>query len=378
MTGRRQGVETHAERREIRSLGIESPGHPYIWSYLEEPLAEGSFQVETIYSGLSAGTELTFLKGTNPYLHASWDERLGAFDHSASGLGYPMPFLGYMEVGRVAASRTTAVETGAVVAMTYGHKTGHSASAAAEFFTVLDGDLDPLLGIYAAQMGPICANGLLHAAAEAGGTQARGLEDGVAGRRVLVQGAGVVGLLTGLWARHLGAESVAVADATPARLAAAEALGLIPLDDAGGRAWRWVKEEWRRDAGEGGADVAFQCRGNAAALASALRSLRPQGAVIDLAFYQDGAGDLRLGEEFHHNGLSIRCAQISRVPSGLQDRWSRSRLAGETLEFLHAHGELLLEHVVTDVVPLDEGPEFLRDLAQRRRHTIQAVFDMRA
>ena len=26
---------------------------------------------------------------------------------------------------------------------------------------------------------------------------------------------------------------------------------------------------------------------------------------------------LRLGEEFHHNGLSIRCAQIGRVPRGL-------------------------------------------------------------
>lgn len=366
-----------AERREIRSLGIESPGHPCIWSYLEESLADAAFQVETLYSGLSAGTELTFLKGTNPYLRSSWDERLGVFDRSSPSLRYPVPFLGYMEVGRVTASRTTAVETGAVVAMAYGHKTGHSADAAVEFFAVLDGDLDPRLGIYVAQMGPICANGLLHAAAEARGVQARGFGDGVEGRRVLVTGGGVVGLLTGLWARQLGAESVAVADATSARLAAAEALGLIPVDDADGQAWRWIKEEWRRD-GEAGADVAFQCRGNAAALGSALRSLRPQGVVIDLAFYQDGADELRLGEEFHHNGLSIRCAQISRVPLGLEDRWDRRRLAAETLGFLRAHGELLLEHVVTDVIPLDDGPAFLVELAERRRHTIQAVFDMRS
>lgn len=365
------------DRREIRSLGIESPGNPYIWSYLEEPLAEGSFQVETMYSGLSAGTELTFLKGTNPYLRARWDEQLAVFDHSSPGLRYPVPFLGYMEVGRVSASRTTAVQTDSIVAMTYGHKTGHSADPAVEFFAVLDPDLDPLLGVYAAQMGPICANGLLHAAAAACGPAAEGLADGVEGRRVLVMGGGVVGLLTGLWASHLGAASVAVADPTPARLAAAESLGLIPLDDTDGQAWRWVKREWR-DAGVGGADVAFQCRGSAATLASALRSLRPQGAVIDLAFYQDGAGELRLGEEFHHNGLSIHCAQISRVPSGLEDRWHRGRLADETLAFLHAHGTLLLEHIVTDVVPLDEGPRFLHELAQRHRHTIQAVFDMRS
>ncbi len=52
-------------------------------------------------------------------------------------------------------------------------------------------------------------------------------------------------------------------------------------------------------------------------LHTALKALRPQGTAIDLAFYQGGADALRLGEEFHHNGLSIRCAQINRVPRGL-------------------------------------------------------------
>jgi hypothetical protein len=366
-----------SSRREIRSLGVESPGNPYTWSYLEEPLGEGCFQVETLYSGFSAGTELTFLKGTNPYLRACWDERLGAFDDSAPGASYPVPFLGYMEVGSVTASRTSAVEPGSIVAMTYGHKTGHSADAATEFYVPLDGDLDPMLGVYAAQMGPICANGLLHAAAEADGVGDCSLADGIDGRRVLVTGAGVVGLLTALWAKELGAESVAVADGTPARLAAVEALGLLPVDDSDGQAWRWIKEEWR-EASEGGADVVFQCRAHASALASALRSLRPQGAVIDLAFYQDGAAELRLGEEFHHNGLSIRCAQISRVPRGFESSWDRSRLAAETIGFLRLHGDLVLEHVVTDVVPFENAPEFLRQLAGRRRHTIQAVFDMRS
>ena len=56
---------------------------------------------------------------------------------------------------------------------------------------------------------PICANGLLHAAADAG--PVRGLGDGVAGRLVLVTGAGPVGLMTALFARALGAREVAVA-----------------------------------------------------------------------------------------------------------------------------------------------------------------------
>ena len=40
---------------------------------------------------------------------------------------------------------------------------------------------------------------------------------------------------------------------------------------------------------------------------------------------------------------------------------------------LAPHGAAVREHVVTDIVPLDEGPALLADLAARRRHVIQAV-----
>ena len=40
-------------------------------------------------------------------------------------------------------------------------------------------DLDPLLGIYVAHMGPICANGLLHAAVEEVGRDVRALQEGL-------------------------------------------------------------------------------------------------------------------------------------------------------------------------------------------------------
>ncbi len=94
--------------------------------------------------------------------------------------------------------------------------------------------------------------------------------------------------------------------------------------------------------------------------------------MIDLAFYQDGARAVRLGEEFHHNSLTIKCAQIGRVPRGLAHEWSQDRLAAETLALLREHGQLIREHVITDIVPFDEGPHLLADLAARR-HAIQAV-----
>jgi threonine dehydrogenase-like Zn-dependent dehydrogenase len=363
-----------AERRPVRLLEIRQPGVARLVDDEEAAPADGQFRVETLYSGLSAGTELTYFKGTNPFLHAAWDAQLGVFRHDRPATGFPVRSPGYMAVGRVVEARTTVVEVGELVASAHGHKSGHTVDPGRDRFFPVPAGLDPLLGIYVAHMGPICANGLLHAAADLAGTGPLRLGDGVRGRHVLVTGAGVVGLLVGLFARHLGAADVLVADATPERLRAAEGLGLGTVDDADQTAWRAVKGRWRHGDGDRGADVAFQCRGRTAALAGALRSLRPQGTVIDLAFYQGGAPDLALGEEFHHNGLSIRCAQIARVPRGHARQWDRRRLAAETVELLCAHGSALGDHLVTDVVPFAEAPALLAEVAARRRHVIQAVF----
>jgi threonine dehydrogenase-like Zn-dependent dehydrogenase len=355
-----------------RALAVVSPGELRFLEVDEGPLQDGCFHVETLFSGLSAGTELTYLKGTNPYLHAGWDAELGCFRPDRPAQRYPVTRLGYMEVGRVTESRTPAVHSGEVVAMAYGHQTGHSVDPMAERFIALPPDLDPVLGIYVAHMGPICANGLLHAAAEVVGRDVRDLGDGVRGLRVIVAGAGVIGLLVALWARRAGAAEVVVLDDTPDRRAIAGALELeaLPADAA----WRTLKSRWRHSSGDRGADVGFQCRGQVAAMAAALRCLRPQATLVDLAFYQGGAQELRLGEEFHHNGLGLRCAQVGRVPRGLGHLWDRERLSRETIELLHAHGSAIREHVITDVVPLDEAPALMHAVADRRRHVLQAVF----
>jgi len=499
------------------SLGVAAEGELRFFPLEETEVPDGGFRVVTVCSGLSAGTELSYVKGTNPYLDGSFDPDLRVFSEGPATTPYPITTMGYMEVGRVVVSRDAAIEPGQLLAMRYGHADRHTGGPDT-FRVPLPDDLDPVLGVFVAHMGPICANGLLHAAAESvaardvvpagagasggagaatdrdggrgGATDAAAgavdLGDGVRGRNVLVVGAGVVGLLTGLFARHLGAAEVVVADPTPERRAAAEQLGLIAIDDPGAAAaipgaataaaatattaaanaataaaaatspgtgitgdvavtggeadtstdtavtgdagvagdaavtggaprgtaapdtasgdaagdaavtggaprgsagpdrasrhdaaidpWRWCKERWVHGPGDRGADVVFQCRGRSAALATALRALRPQRSVIDLAFYQGGASDLRLGEEFHHNGLSVRCAQISRVPRGLEATWDRRRLAAATLDLLADHGEAVRRALVTDVVPIAHAPAVIRELADRRRHALQVVF----
>jgi NADPH:quinone reductase-like Zn-dependent oxidoreductase len=355
-----------------RALVVESAG---VVAVRPVPATEGPVVVRTVFSGVSAGTELTFLKGTNPALHSSYDPELGLFRPGRPAATYPVTRLGYMEVARVEATAAdgTGPPVDAVVAMTYGHRTGYRADPLRDRMVELPPELDPLLGIYVAHMGPICANGLLHAAVDACGTDVRSLGDGVRGMRVAVIGGGVIGLLTGLFAAHHGAAEVVVLDPTRSRRAAAERLGLRALDPDDGDAAVILKSRWRHSGGDRGADVVFQCRGRTEFLTLALRLLRPQGTVIDLAFYTDDGAPLALGTEFHHNGLTIRCAQIGRVPRGTAHRWDRERLSAETISLLMRHGNAIREHVITDIVPLEGGPALLTDLAERRRHVIQAV-----
>ena len=351
---------------------LPKPGRVTVVEERSQPVPPGGFRVRTLFSGISAGTELAFVKGTHPALHVGWDPVLGLFGGPAAD-PYPVIRLGYMEVGRVEETRSPAVIEGAVVAMAYGHRTGYVGHPLHDRVVRLPQDLDPLLGVYVAHMGPICANGLLHAAADLNGPDVRSLSDGVRDRRVVVTGAGVVGLLTALFARAHGAASVVVLDPTPQRRAVAAALGLEVLDPEADDPAVVLKTAWRHAADDRGADVVFQCRGQAAALHLALRVLRPQGAVIDLAFYQGGADEVRLGEEFHHNGLGLRCAQIGRVPRGLAPAWDRERLSAATVDLLRAEGAAIREHVISAVVPFDEAPALFADLAARRRHEVQAV-----
>lgn len=359
-------------RRTIRSLGVERPGQLYFFQYEEEPPAEGQVQLETLYTGFSAGTELTFLKNTNPYFHSRFDQTRGVFVENEPDFHYPVPFLGYMEVARICETKAAGFAKGEIVATTYAHKSGHTADPFHDLLLPVPDRLDPILGIFIAQMGPIAANGILHADAEEHTPGVTTFGGGVAGRRIIVLGAGTVGLLTALFAKTLGALEVIIADPSEFRRGKAEAMGLKAMSED--QSWQHAKARWHNGGSQRGADLVFQTRAHGRSLNIALKALRPQGTVIDLAFYQGGADALRLGEEFHHNGLNIRCAQINRVPRGLSPAWNRGRLAAETIKMLESQGGLIREHMITHVVPFEDAPAFILDLLKRRLEFLQIVF----
>ena len=370
-TLRREPAHKDSHRR-IRSLGIEAPNLAFFAEYDEAPAQMGQVRIDTTYTGLSAGTELTFLKNTNPYLFSSWNSDAGVFRDGEPAMRYPVPFLGYMETGRVIDAQAEGFHVGQLVAGMWGHKTSHIADPTCDLLIPLDDDFDPILGIFVGQMGPIAANAILYADALAHGRNPVAFGSGLQGRRVLVWGGGTVGLMTALFARAGGAEQVILVEPSQFRRHVASKLGLEAMteDDA----WQHAKS-WG-STGNRGADLVFQTRAHGMSLHLALRSLRPQGSIIDLAFYQGGIPEIRLGEEFHHNSLSIIAAQIGRVPAGLADTWNRKRLSEETLRLLAQDGAAIRAAMITHVVPFDEAPAFLSHLIEHRPEFLQIVFEV--
>ncbi len=52
---------------EPRTIGFES--------FEDEPLRSHEVRLRTLYSGISAGTELTAYRGSNPYISKEWDAK---------------------------------------------------------------------------------------------------------------------------------------------------------------------------------------------------------------------------------------------------------------------------------------------------------------
>jgi (R,R)-butanediol dehydrogenase / meso-butanediol dehydrogenase / diacetyl reductase len=101
-----------------------------------------------------------------------------------------------------------------------------------------------------------------------------------AGDVVMVFGAGPVGLLIALLARHVGAR-VMITDVNPARLAVAGGLGLkvVAPEELDGA----VAEA----TGERGADVVFEVSGSAPAIAQATGLLRTRGRLVIVGIHSE-------------------------------------------------------------------------------------------
>src|SRR5690242_8203037 len=81
-------------------LRISAPREIRFDSYPEPDLGPTQVRLQTLYSGISAGTELTHYRGTNPMRGRKFDEAHHIFTDAPDAAYYPRG-TGYEEVGTV-------------------------------------------------------------------------------------------------------------------------------------------------------------------------------------------------------------------------------------------------------------------------------------
>jgi 2-desacetyl-2-hydroxyethyl bacteriochlorophyllide A dehydrogenase len=342
-------------------LILTEPRAVELAAYDEPPLGADQVRAEGIVSGVSHGTELSLYRGVSPFYGQRFDLDLRLFvEESGAASSYPMR-LGYEWVGvvREAGPDVRAVRVGDLVHLAQPHRETQTVTVSddpAGPWSVLPPGLEPT-----------------HAALLQSATIAlQAIHDAriKIGDRVAIFGLGTFGLLAVKLARLSGAGWIAAADPIEPRRQLAGTFGAdVVLDPTATDAGRAIHTA----TGGTGVDVAIEFSGKYAALHQALRSARHAGSVVAAGFYTGAAGsDLRLGEEWHHNRLTLISSMSGWGAPQREPGWDRRRLRSAALDLI-ASGRLDVEAFVTQRVPFARATEAYDLIDTRPEETLRVV-----
>jgi len=316
-----RGVPAHAlfhiapRRVEIRELPTPRP-------------TAGEIVVTTLFSGISGGTERLVYRGEVAE-DLALDDTIGALGGS---FRYPFPY-GYACVGE-------AGDSGRLVFAFQPHQ---------DVFAARAGDLIALPAIdpASATLFPLVETALqVTLEAEAGYRD-----------RVIVLGAGVLGLLTALLLQRSGRRPLC-AEPQSWRRGLAAHLGLMAVAP-GELAGQEVP-------------LVIDASGNPGAPAAALDMLAHEGTLLVASWFGTKPVTLPLGGAFHRRRLTIRSTQVSTIPARLSAGWTLSRRRSAAAELLP---ELPLTELCTHVFPFDQAADAFRAVDESPPGLMHAVLD---
>ncbi len=290
--------------------------------------AAGEVLVRTLCSGISSGTERLVYRGEIP-ADLALDDTIGALGGTFS---YPFAY-GYACVGEVAGS-------GQAVFAFHPHQ---------DVFTARPDELIPLPAV-----DPACATlfPLVETALQVTLDAGAGYRD-----RVVVLGAGVLGLLTSLLLQRSGWRPL-IAEPQEWRRTIASSLGVTTA----------APEDLVREQ----VPLVIDASGNPDAPATALDMLVHEGTLLIASWFGTKPVVLPLGGAFHRRRLIIRSTQVSTVPAGLSGTWNRARRRREAVELLAG---LPLADLCTHVFAFGHAAEAFRAVDQGTPGLMHAVLD---
>jgi NADPH:quinone reductase-like Zn-dependent oxidoreductase len=280
------------------------------------PLSDGDARVRTLWTALSRGTERLVFRGR---VSMAEGERMRA---PAQEGDFPFPVkYGYCAVG--------IVESGALAGRTVFALHPHQSAF----------DLPPTL-LHPVPDGVPARRAVLAANME---TALNALWDSGAGPgdRILVVGAGVVGLLVAYLAARLPGAEVTVADIDFARRPVVEAFGAAftrPLD------------------APGEADVVFHASATGPGLACALACAGNEATIVEMSWYGDRPVEAPLGGDFHSRRLRLVSSQVGQIAPSRRPRWDYRRRLAKALALLD---DERLDLLITEELAFGDLPEAL-------------------
>lgn len=307
---------------DARAFWVTAPGKGEIrGEVLPEPKS-GDVAVNTLYSGVSRGTEALVFNGRVP---AGEYVRMRA-PFQAGDFPAPVKY-GYANVGTVARGASALV--GRNVFCLYPHQTRYVVPADAVH--LLPEGLHPARAVLAANL-QTAVNGLWDAAPRIGD-------------RICVIGAGTVGCLVAWLAARIRGCRVELVDIDAAKAPIAARLGV---------AFR-SPEQAQADA-----DLVVHASGNPDGLATALEIAGFEATIVELSWYGDRPATLMLGERFHSRRLTLKSSQVGAIAPGQRARWSGKRQMDLVFELL---GDPELDALITGEDSFDDLPRVLERLS---------------
>lgn len=334
-----------AEMAPARSLYFEAPGEVAL---RERPVPDpdpDEVRVRTLTSAISAGTELLVYRDEVPS-DLPVDETLPAFDGET--FTYPLRY-GYAAVGRVTAC-------GAAVDDDWRGRRVLAYNPHETHFTATPSSLVPLpdgMGDGTAALLPT---------AETAATLALDAAPRL-GERVVVHGAGPVGLTTTGFLAAFPLDELAVVDPAERRREAAAEFGA----DA---AVAPSRLDSLLDRHPDGMDAAIELSGNPAALDDAVDAVGYDGRVVVGSWYGERDARLSFDGHFHRDRVEIRSSQVSTLDPPLRGRWTRDRRLETAMERLD---DLPVDRLITHRVPFDEASDAYDLLDGDGERTLQVL-----
>ncbi len=311
--------------RIARALWCEAAGRASLREAPLPPLGPGQALVRTLYSGVSRGTERLVFSGRIP--PSEYDSMRAPLQEGA----FPFPVkYGYCAVGVV--EDGPADWLGRHVFALHPHQSAFVADVS--MLRALPHGLSPRRATLAANM-ETALNALWDSGAGPGD-------------RIVVVGAGVVGLLVGYLCAGLPGADVTMVDLDPAREGMCAALGARFVSAA----------DWAL-SGVQNADVVFHASASAPGLALALGAAGLEASVVELSWY--GAGDVPapLGGAFHSRRLRLVSTQVGQVSPTRRPRWDYARRMAKAMELL---ADDRLDALIDRDVPFEDMPDAMAEI----------------